>query len=261
MELLIIGVCGLLAIAACAVLSERVGVAAPLVLVVVGLLVSIVPGVPEFAVDPEWILAGVLPPLLFSSAVSMPAMDFRRELGAISGLSVLLVVLSTAVLGLVVNALVPDLGLAASFALGAILSPTDAVATSIVKKVGVAPRITTLLDGESLLNDATALVVLRAAIAATAASVSVGGVLADFVVAVVVAVVVGLVVGRLGLVVRSRIRQAPVSTVVSYALPFAASIPAEELHGSGLVAAVVAGLVTGQGAIRFLSPQHRLSDR
>jgi monovalent cation/hydrogen antiporter len=260
-ELLIIGVLGLLAIAACAVLSDRVGVAAPLVLVVVGLLVSVVPGVPEFEVDPEWILAGVLPPLLFSSAVSMPAMDFRRELGAISGLSVLLVVISTAVIGFVVNALVPDLGLAASLALGAILSPTDAVATSIVKKVGVSPRITTVLEGESLLNDATALVVLRAAIAATAASVSVGGVLADFAIAVVVAVVVGFVVGRLGLIVRSRIRQAPVSTVVSYALPFAASIPAEELHGSGLVAAVVAGLVTGQGAIKYLSPQHRLSDR
>ncbi|WP_181779700.1 cation:proton antiporter [Pseudonocardia pini] len=261
MELLLIGLLGLLAIAAASALSDRVGVAAPLVLVVVGLGVSLVPGVPAFEIDPEWILAGVLPPLLFSSAVAMPAMDFRRDLGAISGLSVLLVVLSTAVIGFVVHALVPDLGLAASFALGAILSPTDAVATSIVKKVGVAPRITTVLEGESLLNDATALVVLRAAIAATAASVSVGGVLADFAIAVVVAVVVGLLVGRLGLLVRSRIRQAPVSTVVSYAIPFAASIPAEALHGSGLVAAVVAGLVTGQGAIRYLSPQHRLSDR
>jgi monovalent cation/hydrogen antiporter len=260
-ELLIIGVLGLLAVAASAVLAERIGVAAPLVLVVVGLGVSLVPGVPAFDVDPEWILAGVLPPLLFSSAVAMPTMDFRRELGAISGLSVLLVVVSTAAIGFVVHALVPDLGLAASLALGAILSPTDAVATSIVKKVGVSPRITTVLEGESLLNDATALVVLRAAIAATAASVSVGGVLADFAIAVVVAVVVGFAVGRLGLVVRSRIRQAPVSTVVSYALPFAASIPAEVLHGSGLVAAVVAGLVTGQGAIRYLSPQHRLSDR
>ncbi|GAA4541394.1 sodium:proton antiporter [Pseudonocardia xishanensis] len=261
MELLIVGVLGLLAIAAASALSDRFGVATPLVLVVLGLGVSLVPGVPAVEVDPEWILAGILPPLLFSSAVAMPTMDFRRELGAISGLSVLLVVLSTVVIGFVVHALVPDLGLAASLALGAILSPTDAVATSIVRKVGVAPRITTVLEGESLLNDATALVVLRAAIAATAASVSVGGVLADFAIAVVVAAVVGLSVGRLGLLVRSRIRQAPVSTVVSYAIPFAAAIPAEELHGSGLVAAVVAGLVTGQGAIRYLSPQHRLSDR
>jgi CPA1 family monovalent cation:H+ antiporter len=103
--------------------------------------------------------------------------------------------------------------------------------------------------------------VLRAAIAATAASVSVGGGARHFAIAVAVAVVVGLLVGRLGLLVRSRIRQAPVSTVVSYAIPFAASIADEELHGSGLVAAVVAGLVTGQGAIEYLSPQHRFSDR
>ncbi|ODU04740.1 MAG: cation:proton antiporter [Pseudonocardia sp. SCN 72-86] len=261
MEILVVGLLGLLAIAAATALSDRIGVAAPLLLVLVGVGVSLAPGVPAFEVEPEWILAGVVPPLLFSSAVSMPSMDFRREFGAISAMSVLLVVVSTAVIGVVVAALVPGLGLAAGFALGAILSPTDAVATSIVKKVGVAPRVTTVLEGESLLNDATALVVLRAAIAATAASVSIGGVLADFAIAVAVAVVVGLVVGRLGLTVRSWIRQAQVSTVISYALPFAASLPAEALGGSGLVAAVVAGLVTGHGAIRYLSPQHRLSDR
>ncbi|GAA1879612.1 sodium:proton antiporter [Pseudonocardia ailaonensis] len=255
------GVVALVAIAVASMLSDRIRVAAPLVLVVVGLLVSLVPAVPRVEVDPEWILAGILPPLLFSSAVSMPAMDFRRDFGVISGLSVLLVVASTAVIGVVLHLLVPGLGLAGGFALGAILSPTDAVATSIVRRLGVAPRITTVLDGESLLNDATALVVLRAAIAATAVSVSVGGVFADFAIAVVVAVVVGLVVGKIGLIVRARVRQAPVSTVLSFVLPFAASVPAEQLGGSGLVAAVVAGLVTGQGAIKYLSPQNRLADR
>jgi NhaP-type Na+/H+ or K+/H+ antiporter len=259
-EFLIVGVLGLLGIAAASMLSERVGVAAPLLLVLIGFGVSVLPGMPPVEIDPEWILAGVLPPLLFSSAVSMPAMDFRREFGAIGGLSVLLVLLSTAAVGLVLAALVPGLGIAAGIALGAIVSPTDAVATSIVKRVGVTHRIVTVLEGESLLNDATALVLLRAAVAATAASVSIGGVLGQFVVAVGVAVVIGAVVGWLGLLVRSRVDQPAVNTVISFATPFVASVPSEALGGSGLVAAVVAGLVTGSGAIRHLSPQNRLSD-
>lgn len=110
---------------------------------------------------------------------------------------------------MVAAALVRGLGLTAGFAPGAILSPTDSVATSIVKKVGVAPRVTSVLEGESLLNDATALVVLRAAIAATAASASIDGVVADFAIALTVAVVVGLVVGRLGLFAAGPLTTAP----------------------------------------------------
>jgi NhaP-type Na+/H+ or K+/H+ antiporter len=123
-EFLIVGVLGLLGIAAASMLSERIGVAAPLLLVLIGVGVSVLPGMPPVEIDPEWILAGVLPPLLFSSAVAMPAMDFRREFGAIGGLSVLLVLLSTAVVGLVLAAVVPGLGIAAGIALGAIVSPT-----------------------------------------------------------------------------------------------------------------------------------------
>ena len=118
----------------------------------------------------------------------------------------------------------------------------------------------TVLEGESLLNDATALVILRAAIAGAAASVSLWGVLGNFVFAIAVAGIIGYVVGRLNLMVRARVEEAPVNTVISFAVPFLAAIPAEELGASGLVAAVVAGLVTGQGAARVLSPQHRLSD-
>jgi NhaP-type Na+/H+ or K+/H+ antiporter len=135
------------------------------------------------------------------------------------------------------------------------------VATSIVKRVGVTHRIVTVLEGESLLNDATALVLPRAVVAATAASVSIGGVIGQFAIAVVVAVVIGAAVGWLGLRVRSRVAQPAVNTVISFATPFLASVPTETLGGSGLVAAVVAGLVTGSGAIRHLSPQNRLSDR
>ena len=154
----------------------------------------------------------------------------------------------------------PGISLAAGIALGAIVSPTDAVATSIVKRVGVTPRIVTVLEGESLLNDATALVLLRSAIAATAATVSFWEIVGDFVFAVVVAVVIGYLVGKGNLWLRSRVTDATVNTVISFTVPFLASVPSEVLGASGLVAAVVAGLVTGRGAIRSLSPQHRMSD-
>lgn len=260
LTLLIVVVLGLLAIAGASMLGNRLGVAAPLLLVVAGILVSLLPFMPEITVDPEWILAGILPPLLYSAAVSMPTMDFRREFGAIGSLSVLLVVLSAVILGVFFAWVIPGLGIWWGIALGAIVSPTDAVATSIVKKVGVTPRVVSILEGEGLLNDATALVLLRTAIAGTAASVTIGGVLGSFAFAVVVAVVIGYLVGRLNLAVRSRVTDATVNTVISFTVPFLASIPAEVLGASGLVAAVVAGLVTGHHAPRVLAPRHRLSD-
>ncbi|HXD62908.1 MAG TPA: sodium:proton antiporter [Lacisediminihabitans sp.] len=260
MTVLIVAVLGVLAIAGATALGRRWGVATPLLLVAVGIGVSLLPFVPAVEIEPEWILAGVLPPLLYSASVSMPGMDFRREFTAIAGLSVLLVVLSSVILGAFFAWVIPDLGLAWGIALGAIVSPTDAVATSIVKRLGVSPRVVAILEGESLLNDATALVLLRAAIAGTAATVSLWGVLGNFAFAVIVAVIIGLIVGKLNLVVRARVKDATVNTVISFTVPFIASIPAELLQASGLVAAVVAGLVTGRGAIRVLSPQHRLSD-
>lgn len=260
MELLVIAVLALLAIAGAAAIGPKLGVASPLLLVLVGIGVSLLPEVPPFEVDPEWIIAGVLPPLLYSAAVSMPTMEFRRDFTAISGLSVVLVLITSVLLGLLFTWLIPDLGLAMGIALGAILSPTDAVATSIVKRLGVSPRVSALLDGESLLNDASALVLLRAAIAGAAASVALWGVLGTFVYSVAVAGVIGAIVGWLNLRLRARVSNPTVNTVISFTMPFIASIPAEQLGASGLVAAVVAGLITGRGAARFLSPQHRLSD-
>lgn len=260
MELLVVGVLGLLGIAAATALGPRIRISPPLLLVIVGILVSFLPFVPDIEIDPEWIIAGVLPPLLYSASVAMPSMEFRREFGAISGLSVVLVIVSSIALGLVFTWIVPGISLAAGIALGAIVSPTDAVATSIVRRVGVTPRIVTVLEGESLLNDATALVLLRSAIAAMAAAVTFWEIVGDFVFAVSVAAVVGYVVGKANLWVRSRVTDATVNTVISFAVPFVAAVPCEALGASGLVAAVVAGLVTGRGAIRSLSPQHRMSD-
>lgn len=155
---------------------------------------------------------------------------------------------------------IPDLGFAWGVALGAIISPTDAVASSIIKQTPVSKRVVAMLDGESLLNDATALVLLRTAIVATAASFSFWGAVGTFAYSVVVAVIIGVLVGWLNLVLRKRVTDPTVNTVISFAVPFLASIPASLLGASGLVAAVVAGLVTGIRAPRSLSSQNRLSD-
>jgi NhaP-type Na+/H+ or K+/H+ antiporter len=248
------------AIAASTVLGRRLGIASPLLLVAVGVGASFLPAFASIEIEPEWILAGVLPPLLYSSAVSMPAMNFRREFGAISGLSVTLVVASSLVLGVFFMLVIPDLGFAWGVALGAIISPTDAVATSIVKQTSVSKRVVAMLEGESLLNDATALVLLRTAIVATAASFSFWGAVGTFAYSVVVAIVIGLLVGWGNLVIRKRVTDPTVNTVISFVVPFVAAVPAELLGASGLVGAVVAGLVTGIRAPRYLSAQNRLSD-
>ncbi|GED11554.1 cation:proton antiporter [Cellulosimicrobium cellulans] len=269
LSLIVVGTLAVVAIVGVNILAPKAGVAAPLVLVAVGVAVSFVPAVPEIEFEPEWILAGILPPLLYSAAVGLPTMDFRRDFTAISGLSVVLVLLSTVLLGYLFTWLIPGIPLAAGFALGAIVSPTDAVATSIVKRLGASPRVVTLLEGESLLNDASALVLLRSAIAAIALTVASDGaapafslwaVAGDFVFAVVVAVLVGSLVGFLGLTVRRRLANPALSTAVSFVVPFIAYLPTEELGASGLVAVVTAGLVTGNGAAKYLRPQHRLAE-
>ena len=259
-ELLVVLVLALAAIAASTMLGPRLGVASPLLLVAIGVGASFLPVFAEVEIEPEWILAGVLPPLLYSSAVSMPAMNFRREFGAISSLSVALVVVSSVVLGVFFMLVIPDLGFAWGVALGAIISPTDAVATSIVKQTSVSKRVVAMLEGESLLNDATALVLLRTAIVATAASFSFWGAVGTFAYSVVVAAIIGILVGWGNLVVRRRVTDPTVNTVISFVVPFVAAVPAELLGASGLVAAVVAGLVTGIRAPRYLSAQNRLSD-
>ncbi|ANJ25511.1 cation:proton antiporter [Agromyces aureus] len=259
-ELIIVGVITFVVIAGAAVLGPRLGIASPLVLVAVGIAASFVPVFEQVHIDPELILQGVLPLLLYSSAVSMPTMNFRREFGAISGLSVLLVIASSLVLGVFFMLVIPDLGFAWGVALGAIISPTDAVATSIIKQTPVSKRVVSMLDGESLFNDASALVVLRTAIVAVAASFSFWAAAGTFVYAVAVAAAIGGLVGWLNLAARRRVTNPAVNTVLSFTVPFIASVPAELLEASGLVAAVVAGIVTGIRAPRELSPQNRLSD-
>ncbi len=154
-EMMLAVVVAVVVIVVANVIARKVGVAGPLLLVGIGVVIGFLPIVPALSVPPELILVGVLPPLLYSAAVSAPAIEFRRDSTAIGGMAVLLVIVSAVLLGLFFAWAIPDLGLALGIALGAILSPTDAVATSIIKKLGVPRRVLTVLEGESLLNDAT----------------------------------------------------------------------------------------------------------
>ena len=249
-----------LVIAAAATMAPKLKIPAPLILVSAGICVSLIPAVPDVVIDPDIILIGLLPPLLYASATAVPAMNFRRELIAINGLSIALVVVTSLALGGLLDWLVPGLGLGWGVALGAILSPTDAVAVGIIKGRGVPGRVAVILEGEGLLNDASALIVLRTAIAATSLGFSFLSTVGAFAWSVGVAVVVGLAASRVNLAVRRRVDDEAVNTLLSFTTPFAAAIPAELLRGSGLVAAVVAGFAIGLRAKRDLPPGHRVSD-
>ncbi|QAY73675.1 sodium:proton antiporter [Agromyces protaetiae] len=261
-----IGVYGIIAVAvivAVAAFSKKLGIAAPIILVLVGVGLSYLPGVPDIEVPHEIILDGLLPPILYAAAISVPVIDFRRNLAPIASLSVALVIITAFAVGFLLFTLLPELSLPAAVALGAIISPPDAVAaTSIGRRLGLPPRLLTVLEGEGLVNDATALVLLRTAVAAAAGALATpfAGVL-DFSYAVVVAVAVGLVVGFVTVWVRSKLDDPVLDTALSLAVPFVAFMPAEAFHASGVLAVVVAGLYTGHAAPRAFSPQSRISDK
>ena len=261
MGLTLIAAIGVISIVAVAAFSARIGVAAPLVLVAVGIPLGFLPGLPEIKPDPEWILAGVLPPLLYSSAVRMPATDFRRNLKPILQLAVVLVALTTFICGHLFHALIPGLGLAAAFALGAVISPTDAVAaTAVGKRMGLPARLLTILEGEGLVNDASALVLLSSAVGALHSSTHLYTIALKFLYSVAIALGVGWLVGQINVRVRAALHDPVLDTAISFTVPFLAYIPAEQLHASGVLAVVVCGLVTGHESSRFLDAQDRLAE-
>jgi CPA1 family monovalent cation:H+ antiporter len=254
-------VIGLVTIVVASLFGRRLGVAAPLILIVIGAGFSFIPGAPVH-VPSEFILIGLLPPILYGAAITVPVVDFRRNFASIGALSVFLVVLTTAVTGVLLWAVFPQLSLAAAIAVGAVISPTDAVAaTAIAKRFGLPPRLVTILEGESLVNDATALVLLRSALAATATVVSFWGTVGDFLFAVSIAVAIGVVVGFGTVWLRSRLREPLLDTAISFAVPFLAYIPAEVVGASGVIAVVAAGLYTGHQSARHFSPQMRATER
>lgn len=255
LALVVIAVC----VVAISALANRIGMSPPLLLVIIGIGVSLLPFVPSYQLSPELILVGILPPLLFSAAYDTSFVDFRSNRRALISLSVGLVIFTTVVIGFVAAWVIPGLPLAAGFALGAIVAPPDAIAaTAVARRVGMPRRIVQILEGESLVNDATALTALRAAILALSGTLTAIQVLSDFVLAAVGGVIVGLIVAVIYVPIRKKIKDPSVDTVLSFTIPYLAYLPAEEVHASGVLAVVSAGLVIGYKSPVILSGAARL---
>lgn len=239
------------AVAVTAVCRRR-GWPAPLVLVAVAIVVSFVPGVPRFEIDSHVLLEFVLPPLLYSAALSSSYRDFRTSLNSITRLGVGLVLVSAVAVALVFWSLEPSVPFAAALVLGAVVAPPDAVAAAAVgKRLGLPRRVMTLLSGESLINDATSLTLYKVALAgvATGAWAFADG-LVTFALAVGVGVAVGLVIGWVVHAVRLRLDDPVVASAIGLLTPFAAYWSAEEIAGSGVLAVVAAGLYLGHTSPR-----------
>ena len=243
-------------------LGRKLNVSVPLLLVLAGVAGSFLPFIPPIDLNPELVLVGLLPPLLYAAALRTSLFDFGSNRRAIGLLSVGYVIFGTLAVGFVVWWLFPEIPLAAAIALGAVVAPPDAVAaTAIARKVGMPRRIVTILEGESLVNDATALVCLRAALAAIAGTVSAAGVAGGFVLAAGGGLVVGLAAAYVLTELRKRIRNVAINTSTSLMAPFVAYLPAEAIHASGVLAVVVTGLVMGTKAPSMPNGAARLSQR
>jgi len=249
-------------VTAVSAVARKYALPAPLVLVSVGFVASYIPVVPTPDLTPEIVLVGFLPPLLYAAAIRTSLIDIHRNKRPILLLSVGLVVFTTAGVGLLVWWLLP-VSLAAALALGAVVSPPDAVAaTAIARRVGMPRRVVTILEGESLVNDATALVSLRTAIAATAGSVSVWGIAWDFALSAVGGIFIGEVVAVVvGQIRRRWIDDHLTDVAVSLLTPWVAYLPAEEIHASGVLAVVVAGLLLGHQSPVIQSASSRVFER
>jgi CPA1 family monovalent cation:H+ antiporter len=243
-----------------AALARRFGLLAPIVLLVAGLGLSFVPGFPEVHLEPELVLIGILPPLLYAAALQTSVPAFTFNLRPILLLAVGLVLVTAFAVGLAVHYVLPEVPLALCVALGAIVAPPDAVsATAVARRIGLPRRVVTLLEGESLLNDATALVTLRIAVP-VAAGGTVG--LFDIGTQIVAKAGGGLLIGMVGAVVAAwlhrRIVEPLLDDAVSLLTPFIVVIIAERLHTSSVVAVVITGLYLGHRIPTLLSPTARL---
>jgi Na+/H+ antiporter len=254
----------LVVVAVLVTLSRRIRVPYPVLLLLGGLIVGLIPGIPPLQLDPEIVFLIVLPPLLYVSAFLTPIRDFRANLKNISSLAIGLVAISAGVVAAIAMALVPGMTWPLAAALGAIVSPPDAVAaTAIAQRLAVPRRIVSILEGESLLNDATALTIYRAALAAAAAAVTVSviGSLASFVFVALGGILIGLAIGWVTSWVRIHLTDTPVEITVSLMTPYAAYLPAELLGVSGVLAAVTAGLYLGRRSSRIMGSEARLAGR
>ncbi len=249
----------LVAVALLYELSRRLGVPYPSLFVLGGLGLGLLPGLPRIDLEPELVLLVFLPPLLFSAAIETPIRDLKIDIIPIVRLSFGLVLFTMVIVAAVVH-VVTGLEWPVALAFGAIVGPTDAIAaTTVFRRLGTPRRVVTLVEGESLFNDATALVAYRFAVVAVASGTFVlVDAVAGFAAATVGGIAIGLVAGVLGNELLRRLDDPPVEVLVSLVIPFAAYLPAERIGASGVLAAVTAGLVVGSRLGTILSANTRI---
>jgi CPA1 family monovalent cation:H+ antiporter len=250
----------LLAATALAILARRIGIPYPILLVLGGLALGFVPGLPRVELEPDLVFLLFLPPILFGAGYFTSIRDFKANLRPIGLLSIGLVLATTVAIAVVARALI-GLEWPVAFALGAIVAPPDAVAaTSIFQRLGAPRRAVTILEGESLVNDATALVAYRfAVVAAMSGAFSIVDAGLSFVVVAMGGVAFGLIVGVVVAQIFRRLDDPVFEVVISFLAPAAAYIPAEQFGLSGVLATVAAGIYTGRHASRTLSSSGRVA--
>jgi CPA1 family monovalent cation:H+ antiporter len=242
-------------------LAERLKTPYPIVLVVAGLVVSFIPGIPRITLNPEVVFLVVLPPLLYSAAWITSWRDFRYNMVSIFSLAFGLVGFTVLAVAKVTPYILPDFDWRMCVVLGAVVAPTDAIAaTSIARRVGLPQRIVDVLEGESLVNDATALLALEFGLAMLAGgavpSVSAGAF--RLVYLVVVGILIGLALGEIIHRIEHRIDHAPIEVALSILTPYAGYLGAEAIHASGVLAVVACGLYLSRKSSHFFSPDVRI---
>ncbi len=254
------GLLALVVLVATRVLGERLRLPSPVLLTVIGLAYGLLPG-RNLRLEPQFVLFILLPPLVYSAALDSSLLALRRNLRPVVSMSVVLVLLTAISVGVSISVVVPGVSIALGLALGAAVAPPDPVASlSIGRKAGLAPRLTTLIEGEGLFNDATALTTYQVAVSAAVAgtALSLPAAAGEFALASVGGVAVGLAVAGLLRLARPLLRDPIVANAVSLATPFAAYAVGGAIHVSGVLAVVVAGLIAGHGAPRAASGAGRL---
>jgi Na+/H+ antiporter len=249
----------LVAVALLAGAGLRFNVPYPVVLVVGGLLLGLIPGLPVPDLDPDIVFFAFLPPLLYAAAFQASAYELRANVMAISRLAIGLV-LGTVVAIAAVSHYVAGIPWAPAFVLGAVLGPTDPVsAAAVVRRLGAPTRIETILEGEALVNDGTGLTAYKIALgAAGAASVSAGHAVVEFVLVAVGGIAIGAAVGWVAARLRIAAREPSIDVVLSILTPFAAYVPAEKVGASGVLAVVTAGVYVGTRSLELAHAGARL---
>ena len=245
-----------------ATIADRVRIPYPILLVVAGVVVAVLPVRHRVQLAPDLFLLVFLPPLIYDASLDTSARELRTHLRPILSLAVGLVLATMVVVAVVIHTLVGNMGWGVAFALGAIVSPPDSVAaTQIAGKLGLPRRLVTILGGEGLMNDATALTAYQVAVASVGTAFTVADVAGKFFFAVVVGLGIGLVVGWVGSRLLRFTETPVIENTMLLILPFAAYLPADKIGASGVLAVVAAGLVFGRFGSRSLTAGARLQQR